>query len=156
MKPVVSKRNHFQPCAELVDDALMRIPDELKHPGLEKWLIHYTETVVMNIASHFGLGAQRGIEQTAQLLCDPDFYEQRRRTRRKQMKEFRDEMARQEWEREQKRNCPTAEQITEQLRWCDSQLVYHETQARNYREKILALHAKVPMDIEKRASRTTQ
>jgi hypothetical protein len=155
-KPVVSKRNHFHSCAELVEDGMIGIPDDLKHPDLARWLLRYTERVVKKVARHFGLGAQNGIEQTANLLCDPDFYERRRETRRKLLKQFREEEARQEWERKQFESCPTAEQIEQHLKWYDERLVYHHSEIKRITEKIEALHSKTPMNIERRASQTTQ
>jgi hypothetical protein len=73
--PIVSKRNHFTPADELVEDAVGFLPDQYKHENFRGWLTRYTETVIKSVASHFGLAAQRGIEQTANLLCDTEFYQ---------------------------------------------------------------------------------
>src|SRR5271157_5524519 len=116
---VVSKRNHFRPADELVEDALPLLPDQFKHPDFRKWLTRYTETVIKSVASHFGLAASRGIEQAAELLCDPDYYETRRQQRAKGRRDWQEQQARQEWERLERLNCPTAEQIEEQIKWSE-------------------------------------
>lgn len=152
---LVSRRNHFDSAAQLVDAGMMHVPDELKHPNLAKWLLRFTEGVIRNVATAFATGAQKGIEQTAELLCDPDFYEHQREGRRKYLKQAREQQAHDEWERIQRKTCPTAQQLAEQIRWCDNQIVYHEQQMKKYREKLVELHGKQPMSIELRASRAT-
>ena len=81
--PVVSKRNEFHSADELVENALPRLPDQFQHPDFRKWLTAYTETTIKSVAMHFATAASRGIEQAAELLCDPEFYETRRQRRAK-------------------------------------------------------------------------
>jgi hypothetical protein len=133
---IVSKRNQFTPADELVEDALIRMPDQFKHPDFKSWLLRYTETVIKSVASHFGIAAQRGIEQAADLLCDPEFYETRRQRRAKYLQEMREQKAKQEWERAELGNCPTEDQIKQQISWIQGQIKYHEQSAANYTQKL--------------------
>ena len=151
-KPIVSKRNHFDSAAEIVDAAF--VPDELKHPNLSAWLLRYTEHVIQRVQHSFARAAERGIEQAAALICDPDFYEHRKESRKKALKQWRDREQEQEQERLQRKHWPTAEQIAQDIAWCDRELVYYHKQIEKYQAKLKELHAKLPAaDLEK-ASRT--
>jgi len=156
-KPIVSKRNHFDGAAEITERLLMNVPDELKHPNLARWLLHCVEWVICDVARDFAVGAQRGIEQTAELLRDPDFYEHRRESRKRLLKRFRDDQAKQTFEREQRKAFPTAEQIEQDIHYWENHLAYHSKEIEKAKTKLQELHAKVPADdFERGASRTTQ
>lgn len=124
--PIVSRRNHFRAADELVQDALELMPDQFKHEKFEAWLLRYTETVIKSVASHYGLAAQRGIEQAADLLCDPEYYAKRREHRAEARKQWREQQAKQEWERAERQLAPTAEQIEDSIKWNERQLAYYQ------------------------------
>ena len=133
--PVVSKRNHFDGAEEIVERGMMYIPDELKHPNLRKWLLRYTESVIKNVAADFGTAASRGIEQAANLLCDPTFYEHTRRKRFASIKKAKEDRAQQDWERIQRKHCPTREQIEQELRRIEQDLKYHNQKIADHEKR---------------------
>ena len=144
---IVSKRNHFHSADELVEDALPFLPDQFKHPNFRQWLLRYTETVIKSVAAHYGLAASRGIEQAAELLCDPDYYETRRQYRAKMRRDMKEQAAKQEWERLERKNCPTAEQIAEQVRWTENQIDYHHVAMGRYEQELARLRMLTPKNI---------
>jgi hypothetical protein len=146
-RPIVSKRNQFTPADELVAEHLPDLPDQFKHPNFRAWLLRYTETVIKSVASHFGIAAQRGIEQAADLLCDPEFYETRKRRKDKLRSELRRQEAEQKFERFQRIHCPTQEQIDDSIRWAQRQIEYHDAQSAEYTKQIMDLKAKHPSTI---------
>ena len=144
---VVSKRNEFTPADEFVENALPYLPDLFKHPDFRAWLLRYTESVIKGVASHFGLAASRGIEQAAELLCDPEFYETRRERRAKQRQRFQEQQAKQEWDRIERLNCPTAEQIAQQIRWSEGQVAYHQAELDKHEARLEQLRSMSPKNI---------
>ena len=144
---IVSKRNQFRPADELVEYALPHLPDQFKHQDFRKWLTRYTETVIKSVASHFGVAAQRGIEQAAHLLCDPEFYETRRKQRATQRQQWKESQAKQEWERKERMHCPTAEQIAEQIKWSEHEIEYHRSQLSKHETALEQLRKLVPKNI---------
>lgn len=145
--PVVSKRNDFSPADEFVENALPFLPDPYKQPDFRAWLMRYTESVIKGIASHFGVAASRGIEQAAELLCDPEFYETRRQRRAKERRNWQEQQAKQEWDRIEALNCPTAEQLARQIRNYEQQLAYHETEVEKCQASLERLRACTPKNI---------
>lgn len=145
--PIVSKRNEFSPADEFVETHVQNLPDQFKHPDFRVWLLRYTETVIKGIASDFGIAASRGIEQAANLLCDPEFYETRRKRRAKRRRDMAESQAKQDWERIERDNCPTAEQIAEQVSWAERQIAYHQRQEIFYQQRLVELKAKSPKNI---------
>jgi hypothetical protein len=146
--PIVSQRNHFKPADELVTDALYRLPDQFKHPDFEVWLVTYTETVIKNVAANFGMAAQRGIEQTAELLCDPSFYEKKRKDRAVWTKKMKEERAKDNWARNERSLAPTAEQIEDQIKAIGRALTYHLGAAAKAEVDLARLRALAPSNIQ--------
>lgn len=144
--PVVSKRNHFTAAEEFVDDALSSLPRQCQHDDFRiwfrDWLLRYTVLVIRHMAMHFATGAERGIEQTAALLCDPEFYATRRSRRDRQREQMRDQQAKQEWERLEREVAPTREQIDQQIKWSEREVTYHRAQLVAHERKIETLKAK--------------
>jgi hypothetical protein len=151
--PIVSQRNHFRPADELVENALYRLPDQFKHPDFRPWLVQYTETVIKSVASHFGMAAQRGIEQAADLLCDPNFYEKRRQQRAASTQQMKEHRAKEEWERNERLLAPTAEQIENQIKSCERTLSYHQEQAAKSEADLARLRALTPNNIRIQTTR---
>src|SRR5208337_1522309 len=144
---IISKRNEFSPADELVENHLPHLPAQFKHPDFRKWLTRYTETVIKQVAHHFGVAAQRGIEQTANLLCDPEFYETRRQRRVAWRREMSEQQAKQEWERLERQMCPTAEQIAVQIQWSEQQVKYHQVELAKHEQNLERLRAMTPKNI---------
>lgn len=157
MKPVVSKRNHFDSADEIAERLLMSVPDELKHPNLGQWLKRCIEWTICDVARSFAVAAQRGIEQAAELIRDPDFEQHRRESRKKQLKRWREDEAKRDFERREAEAFPTAAQIEQTIRNCDNQIIYHREQIAKYEKRILELHSKVPADaFDEPATKITQ
>jgi len=144
---IVSKRNEFSPADELVENALPFLPDQYKHENFRNWLTHYTETVIKSVASHFGLAAQRGIEQAGNLLCDPAFYETRRQRRAKWRKQMAEQRAAQDWEQIERRTCPTAEQIADETRWLERRIADNLGENARAEKRLEQLRAMTPKNI---------
>jgi hypothetical protein len=153
---IVSKRNQFRPADELVEEALPDLPEQFKHPGFKSWLLRYTESVIRSVSDHFGVAAQRGIAQTAELLCDPDFYATRRERRTKERRRWQEDQAKQEWDRVERMNCPTAEQIGEQILATKRQIDYHREQLNTCENNLEKLQNMVPRTIQLVPSRKVQ
>ena len=144
---VVSKRNEFTPADEFVENSMPYLPKEYQHVNFRAWLLKYTEEVIKGVASHFGLAAERGIAQAAELLCDPEFYETRKQRRAKQRRQWEEEKTKQEWDRIEQTMCPTAEQIEKQIKWAEQNLAYHESQAEKSRQRLNTLRSTTPRNI---------
>lgn len=145
--PVVSKRNAFTPADEFVENAIPYLPQEFQHVNFRKWLLEYTERVIRGVAHHFGTAAERGIEQAANLLCDPEFYVTKRQRRAKWLKAMKDDQAKQEFDRMERKLCPTAEQIAQDIKWAEQQLAYHEEAAEKSRAALVHLRSLNPKNI---------
>jgi hypothetical protein len=144
---VVSKRNEFTPADEFVENAIPYLPEQFQHEKFHYWLLKYTETVIKGVAHHFGVAAERGIEQAAELLCDPEFYQTRRARRSKQRQQIQDQVDKQKWEAMERRLCPTAEQIQHDIKWCEGQLAYHESGVEKNKAALERLRAMTPKNI---------
>lgn len=144
MKAVVSQRNHFESADDLVENAIYQLPDQFKHPDFRIWMVKYTERVVRSVASAFGTGAQRGIEQAAELMCDPNFYETKRKRRAENTKRMKEDRAKQDWERVERTLTPTAEQIEDQVKWRTSQISYHQSQINDHEKELGRLRTLAP------------
>jgi len=153
---VVSKRNQFMPADELVENALPYLPDQCKTPDFRTWLTRYTETVIHDVAHDFEVGAAKGIAQTAELLCDPDFYATRRERRARERRRWEEEKTRQEWERIEAQNCPTAEQIAKKITWSEQQIVYHQNEIVRHEQNLEQLRVMVPKNIRLVPSKSIQ
>lgn len=144
---VVSKRNEFTPADEFVEDAMGHLPAQFQHADFRPWLLRYTELVIKRVAYHFSTAADRGIQQAAELLCDPEFYETRKRRRLEQRRKWKEEEAKQEWERIERKHCPTAEQIDQQIKWATQQIEYHTEQLTKYEAALERLQELTPKNI---------
>jgi hypothetical protein len=144
---VVSKRNQFDSAEELVEDALPYLPEQFKHPGFESWLQRYTETVIHSVSHSFSVAAERGIQQAAELICDPEYYATKRQRRARERILWKEQQAKQEMERLECMSCPTAEQIAKQIMVCKQHAEYHREQLALYEKSIERLHAMVPKNI---------
>jgi hypothetical protein len=143
--PIVSQRNHFRPADELVEAALLRHPDKSEH--FKQWLTTYTESVIKNVADHFGLAAERGIKQAANLLCDPAFYETRRKRRTEWLRQMRESEERQNQERIERQTCPTAEHIEQALKYSEQSVAYHQKELAKHEANVQRLRAMSPRNI---------
>lgn len=144
---IVSKRNDFTPADEFVEEELPYLPEQFQHANFRPWLLRYTESVIKRVALHFSTAADRGIQQAAELLCDPDFYETRKKRRENQRRSWKEQQAKQEWDRIEATMCPTAEQIAQQIQSCTNQLAYHTEQAEKYKVTLERLHEITPKNI---------
>ena len=144
---VVSKRNEFTPADEFVENVMPYLPAQFQHENFRPWLLKYTETVIRGVSHHFGVAATRGIEQAAELLCDPEFYQTRKQRRAKEKQRMEEYQAKQNWEWIERRLCPTAEQIAHDIKWCEDQLSYHHTQAQHCEDRLSSLRSMTPKNI---------
>lgn len=144
---IVSKRNEFTPADEFVEGAIPNLPEQFQHATFRAWLLRYTETVIRGVAYHFSTAADRGIQQAAELLCDPEFYETRKKRRENQRRSWKEQQAKQEWERIERQLCPTAEQIAQQIASCTNQVEYHTSQIEKYKATLERLHEMTPKNI---------
>jgi hypothetical protein len=144
MKSVVSNRNHFDAAAEHVDRAIDSLPNEFKHLKFREWLQKYTERVVRDLSYSFATAAESGIRQAALLICNPDFYETKKRRNEKQTKRWKEDQAQQMWEQMQRQTCPTQEQIDQQVRRMNDLITYHQAEIANATKRLEELGAMIP------------
>lgn len=139
--PVVGKRNHFESAESYVDTYWVRLPVALRTPELRDYLIHFTAGLIRQMAWYFSVGAQRGIEQTAKLIVDPEFYatvKERRRRERERQEAYQHQ---QEQERLERTQCPTAEQVEEMRHSLEQYIKGYENQIASWKARLDALPA---------------
>jgi hypothetical protein len=147
LPPLVSNRNHFESVETMVEDAMMFLPPELKHPGMKQFLLRFGERLVRETADAFSIGATKGIEQTANLICDPNFAANRRRRRALSIQRQKESEVRQENERQERMQCPTQEQLAEQINFCEEQVQYHDKELNRYKSSLERLKAIKPKNV---------
>lgn len=82
--PVVSNRNEFPSALREVEFALSWFAaafpdfDRQRLPELEKWLYNLTRQIAHDLTWALKTGAERGIEQAANLALDPNYYEKKK------------------------------------------------------------------------------
>jgi hypothetical protein len=133
-----------------------RLPVQYHDGEFRGWLLRYTESVIRHVALHFATAAERGIEQAANLLCDPTFYETRKKRRQNWKKSMEEQQAKQQWEKMERQLCPTAEQIAHDTTWCEKQLKYHEAQITIYKDNLARLRALDPNQSVRIPSKSVQ
>lgn len=147
--PVVSKRNHFESVSSMVDSYWGRVPKELRTPELRKFLENYTDSLVRWVSHMFTVGAERGIEQTATLLCDPDYYLTLKERRKRDRERHEAYQKQQDIERLERQQCPTAEQVEKMRGDLTDRIAGHEKQIERWKEQLAALpenpkHVRMP------------
>lgn len=128
---VVSKRNHFECARTLVERHWRHVP-----PDLREGLLTYTESVIRDAADAFAVGAERGIQQTAELLCDPAYYETLKERRKRQRELWAKEQEQQQRARDEERLAPTAAQIEEEETQLNREVEYAERTIKRSRERL--------------------
>jgi FMN phosphatase YigB (HAD superfamily) len=133
---VVSKRNHFTDVHDMVLDFWQRLPVEQRTELLLGQLEYFTIRLIHSVANDFATGADRGIEQTAKLLVDPEYYETLK-TRRQRERERQEQYALTEHQEQLERTlAPTAIQIEQEeanlIRWISDA----EASLVRYRERL--------------------
>jgi len=123
----------------LIDGHWGYLPKELRTPELRAFLESYTKSVVRYLDDAFATGAQRGIEQTAKLLIDPEYYLTLKERRRKWREHTQARERQQEQERRERELCPTAEQIEDLRERLTENIADYERQIESWKERLLAL-----------------
>ena len=145
--PIVSKRNHFTPADELVDSCIGGLPEEFRRENFRGWLLRYTESVIMHVAMDLATGAQRGIDQAAKLLCDPTYYATKRERRKREHERWEAQKAAQDFDRMERRTCPTAEQIRDEIRYVDGRLAQIPAEQQRLERRLDELKKMTPKNI---------
>ncbi len=123
---IVSMRNHFDPADELVDKGMAHMPLQFHTPEMRSWMLAYTKDVIRKSAHAFGLAASRGIEQCAELLCNPLYGQKRKQARERQTKRFKQEMADQEFEQKRRLTHPTEDELKSSIKWHEQECKWLE------------------------------
>ena len=142
--PVVSKRNEFHSAEELADDAMFHLPEKCRDEAHKTWMLLYTERIIKVVASHFAVGAERGARQVGDLLLDPEFYETRKRRRAQWKKAHQEHIAKTEAERLERRSCPTAEQIADEIARLEKSVTDYEQYIERANARLEQLRAMRP------------
>jgi hypothetical protein len=145
--PVVGARNHFQSTREMAELAVGRLKleepwvwDDAMRARFLEWLTGYSNRLVDWIADNFTTGAQRGIEQTAHLLQNPDYYETLKRRRERGRERMKAEQESQEREREERaQGGYTAAEIQSERESLEEQIRYHASCSAQLRARLEAL-----------------
>lgn len=145
--PVVSQRNHFHSVACMVDMNMRQIPEHLRISGLREWLLSFTESVIQDVRWAFAKGAERGIEQTAELLCDPDYYVTLKERRRRERERHDAYEKQQEEERLERKLAPTAEQIEHEMADLETWIERDAAHIVRMRDRLVSLRAMVPKHV---------
>ncbi len=150
--PVVSKRNHFLSAECLINCYFDRFlpehpPRYLRTERVRAWLLKYTEDIIGHVAQSFAVGAQRGIEQTAKLLCDPDYYRTLKERRLRDSQRQKEYEAEQEAERLERELAPTGEQIEREISNLEKWIPDTESDLERMRERLKALRAMTPKHV---------
>ena len=67
-----------------------------------------------------------------------------------------EQKAKQEWERIERLNCPTAEQIQEQIKWSEREVGYHTAELAKHQQNLERLRALTPKNIRLVPSKSIQ
>lgn len=119
---------------------MVRPPAALE--GLREWLIPYTQHVIQRAMWDFTKGAQRGIEQMAQLIQDPDYYEKRKGRRKRGIESVKESQRRQESEQYMLTHHPTQEQLEQQIQRCEADIELWERLLRQAKAKMIDLQTR--------------
>jgi hypothetical protein len=144
MPPAVSKRNHFESVGLLVEDAFRNLPEEYRSPKLEQWLRWFAERLVRSVADNFATAAESGIQQAANLICDPDYYATLRERRRRHIERMKTDRARQEQEYQERRQCPTPQQIEQEIARLEQWIPEGEARLQSMKARLEQLRAMKP------------
>ena len=145
--PVVSKRNDFNCADDLVADAVIQLPEKYRDEKFHPWLVRYTENVIHRVSRSFAVAAERGVRQAADLLCDPNFYETRRKRRANWKKQMLEQKAAQEWDRLERVHCPTAEQIAKEIAHLEKSVADYELYLERAKNRLDVLRDMRPKNI---------
>lgn len=152
VKQAVTKRMHLTSLPEVVEEMMGQLPRRLMDCGDDKvretfraWLTHLSETLTFQLAMDFQSAAKRGIEEAANLVQDPDYYEtvkKRRRAAREQGERWRQEAQEREAMRERHRRGEyTQEERERMIAATKSSIDYHDKMLRAERDKLLSLES---------------
>ena len=136
---VVGKRNHFEPVGQLIDETFARLPEKFKQPEMKLALQRHTHWVIATARHAFAVGAQRGIEQAARLIEDPEYYRTIKERRFREMARRREDEVRQAAEQLEMRSCPTAKQVEDLRRRLNNSIKEYESWIEDCRERLDAL-----------------
>lgn len=142
----VSHRNHFDSAACLTERHITRLPVHIQ-TELRPWLMKFTESVIRDVAMSFATGAQRGIDQTASLLCDPDYYATRKERRKRERERNDAYQKEQDQSRLERQLAPTAEQIEQEMADLEQWIVQEEENLARHRARLGALKGFVPKHV---------
>lgn len=143
LPPIVGKRNHFESVQEVVDDATFSICrmfpdwDEKATDRFRAWLSEYSVRLLHEIMWALKTGADRGIEQAAALLRDPDYYQNRKR-RDKLQRERRSEKRREEERQRLEKEIagPTEAELRRKRAMLERQLAYYRERIQETEEEL--------------------
>lgn len=131
-----------------MDRGLRSLPKQFRdEPGIRQRLISYTADVVRSVAYDFAKGAERGIEQAAKLLNDPDYYLTLKERRRRAQERHDAYQAQQDQERLERRLAPTAAQIEDEMAQVERYISDYERDLERWRDRLKTLKAMVPKHV---------
>ena len=61
--------------------------------------------------------------------------------------QMQDQVDKQKWEAMERRLCPTAEQIPHDIKWCEGQLAYHQSEMEKTKAALERLRGMAPKNI---------
>jgi hypothetical protein len=134
-------RAQFQTLHELLDQSMFQLDTRGFDAGqvdfLRRALVFFGKRVVDACERAFSVGTARGIEQTAAVFCDPEFYtvtkKQRAVTRRNQLDRHRQETAERE---RQKLNPATPQEIDNRREHLARMVAYYKREGDRYQKQL--------------------
>jgi hypothetical protein len=129
--PVVTKRNEFTSLQARVEDALYRFPEEgrvMTKAEMRRSLLTFAEQITLDCMFAYQKGADKGIEQAAHLMNDPDYYETVKARRKRSAERQKEWDEQQRTERLERDHDPVyrAKHITDLHKWLDDAKVHVE------------------------------
>lgn len=142
-KPCVTKRNHVTSLRFFVEEILDRYqPDRsFNRQEAHELLMRFGEMLVLHLTSDFAKAAERGISQMAQLIRDPDYYENRQRRKKRQAERQQEYQLKLEREALRRRYYPTRQEIALDLASHGRDLAWHLERVQYHQRRLDELRA---------------
>lgn len=87
---VVGKKNNFRSVFDLIDEAMPALIDSFPELHDEKrmrsWLAEFAKRVLWEAEWAMKTGAEKGIEQSRRLLIDPEYYQHKKESRTRSLR----------------------------------------------------------------------
>lgn len=152
-RPCVSKRNHVTSLDLLIEDLLEGWNGHAydSRESLETLLKRFGQILITRVSWDFAKGATRGIEQMANLIQDPDYYETKQKRRKGEKRRQAEYQSDREREHYRRRFEPTPQEVAHDIADSLRSIEYHSkaiSAAQVRLAELRALEAELPVPVD--------